>query len=47
MEVKLAASIPVCLSAIRQSNEFPANAIMDNAVKSNICVRDIEWLSIS
>ena len=32
--VKLAASILVCLSASRQSNEFPANASMAIAVKA-------------
>jgi hypothetical protein len=45
IEVKLAASMVVCLRAIRHSSELPANAIMDNAVKRKTWARDIEWLS--
>jgi len=33
VNVKLAASIPVCFSANRQSREFPANAIMAASVR--------------
>ncbi len=33
MKVKLAASIPVCFSANRQSREFPANAIIAASVR--------------
>jgi hypothetical protein len=33
MKVKLAASIPVCIKANRQSREFPAKAIIANEVR--------------
>jgi len=38
MNVKLAASILVCLSASRQSREFPANAIIAISVRMKIRV---------
>jgi hypothetical protein len=36
MNVKLAASMLVCFSAARQSNELPANAIIANSVRMKI-----------
>ena len=36
MNVKLAASMLVCFSAARQSNELPANAIIANSVRTKI-----------
>ncbi|WP_340122501.1 hypothetical protein [Methylobacter svalbardensis] len=42
IDVKLAASMPVCFSANRQSNEFPAKAIMASKVRTMIRVRDIK-----
>src|SRR6266404_631906 len=43
--VKLAASIPVCFSASRQSSEFPANAIMASTVrrKTFVILSEVEW----
>jgi hypothetical protein len=40
--VKLAASMVVCLSAARQSNELPANAIMASNVRKIMRGYDIE-----
>jgi hypothetical protein len=45
MDVKLAASMLVCLSANRQSRELPANAIIASKVRENIWVRDIKSFS--
>ena len=36
IEVKLAGSMPVDLSASRQSKEFPANAIIASEVRKNV-----------
>jgi hypothetical protein len=40
--VKLAASMPVCLRATRQSSELPANAIMASDVRAIMRAYDIE-----
>jgi hypothetical protein len=41
IEVKVAGSIAVCFSAVRQSSELPANAIIVNDVRVRIRVREI------
>ena len=46
MVVKLAASMAVSLSAMRQNRELPAKAIMVITVRTIILVRDIVSLSL-
>jgi hypothetical protein len=41
IDVKVAGSIAVCFSAMRQSSELPANAIIANDVRIKTCDRDI------
>ena len=41
IDVKVAGSIAVCFSAMRQSSELPANAIIANDVRTRIRVLEI------